>query len=268
MFNYLYITRSPEVARAVEQAGVTRIFVDLEIHGKMERQGHLNTVISRHSIDDVARIKAALTTAELIVRLNPLHEATQREVDEAIQAGADIIMQPMFHAADEVLAFGRCIAGRVRFMPLVETGSALEQIALIAELDCVDELHIGLNDLHLDLGLRFMFEPVASGLIELSLSRVGKPCGFGGIARVGQGDVPGELVMAEHVRLGSTGVILSRAFHAGADSIEALNDGFSFREELERLVQERKALLKLDADALNAKHLEFKAGVEQVVRKL
>lgn len=268
MFNYLYITRSPEVARAVEQAGVTRVFVDLEIHGKVERQGHLNTVISRHSIDDVARVKAALTSAELLVRLNPLHEGTEKEVDEAIEAGADIIMQPMFHSVEEVLEFGRFIDGRIPFMPLVETGSALDQIDSIAALYCVDELHIGLNDLHLDLGLQFMFEPVASGLIEQSLRNVEKPCGFGGIARVGQGDVPGELVMAEHVRLGSSGVILSRAFHAGADSVEALNDGFSFRTELERLMEERKVLLKMDADSLNAKHLEFQAGVKKVVGKL
>jgi len=268
MFNYLYITRSPEVASAVELAGVTRLFVDLEIHGKVDRQGHLNTVISRHSIDDVARVKAALTNAELLVRLNPLHEGTQQEVDEAIAAGADIIMQPMFQSAEEVAVFGQCIAGRVRFMPLVETGRALSQIDSIAALGCVDELHIGLNDLHLDLGLRFMFEPLASGLIEASLRNIRKPYGIGGIARVGQGDVPGELVMAEHVRLGSSGVILSRAFHAGVDSIEALNEGFLFQDELKLLMDEREALLKLDTESLNAKHLEFKAGVRKVVGRL
>lgn len=268
MFKYIFITNSPEVGRAVEQAGVSRIFVDLEINGKFDRQGHLNTVISRHNIDDVAHVKASLASAELLVRLNPLHEGTQKEVDEAIEAGATIIMQPMFYTVDEVLEFGRCIDGRVRFMPLVETASALKEIDSIAALDCVDELHIGLNDLHLDLGLRFMFEPVASGLIEQSLQKVEKPCGFGGIARVGQGDVPGELVMAEHVRLGSSGVILSRAFHAGAHSVEELNDGFSFQDELERLMEERKALIELDADALIEKHLAFQVGVGKVVGRL
>jgi hypothetical protein len=268
MFNYLFITKSPTVARAAEQAGVTRIFVDLEIHGKVDRQGHLNTVISRHSMEDVENVKTALETAELLVRLNPLHEGTRREVDDAIEAGADIIMQPMFRSTEEVEAFGRCIAGRVRFMPLVETADALEQIDSIAELACVDELHIGLNDLHLDLGLRFMFEPLASGLIERHLRNVRKPFGIGGIARVGQGDVPGELVMAEHVRLGSSGVILSRAFHAGADSVAALNDGFSFREELERLMEERSGLLALAPDLLNAKHRDFQVGVNRVVEKL
>ncbi|MEH6689098.1 MAG: aldolase/citrate lyase family protein [Halopseudomonas sabulinigri] len=268
MFNYLYITKSPQVARAVEAAGVTRIFVDLEIHGKVDRQGHLNTVISRHTMDDVATVKAALINAELLVRLNPLHEGTQLEVDEAIAAGADIIMQPMFYTAEDVAAFGRCIAGRVRFIPLIETGSALNRIDSIVALDCVDEIHIGLNDLHLDLGLRFMFEPIASGLIEQRLCNVRKPFGIGGIARVGQGEVPGELVMAEHVRLGSSGVILSRAFHAGADSLEALNNGFLFRDELKSLESEREALVRMDAESLELKHRAFLAGVDKVVRKL
>lgn len=265
MFHYLYITRSPQVAQAVERAGVTRIFVDLEIHGKEDRQGHLNTVISRHTMDDVANVKGALSKADLLVRLNPLHAGTQREIDDAIAAGADMIMQPMFHSVDEVAEFGSCIRGRARFIPLVETARALDGIESIAALHCVDEVHIGLNDLHLDLGLRFMFEPLASGLIERRVRNITKPFGIGGIARVGHGDVPGELVMAEHVRLGSSGVILSRAFHAGADSVEALNNGFSFTNELQRLVSEREVLLGMDARSLEAKHSSFLSGVNKVV---
>lgn len=268
MFNYLYITRSPEVAGAVEQAGVSRIFVDLEILGKVERQGHLDTVISRHTMADVAVVKAALKNAQLLVRLNPLHDGTENEVDEAIEAGADIIMQPMFQTAEEVLTFGSIISGRARFIPLVETASALRQIKSISELDCVDELHIGLNDLHLDLGLRFMFEPLASGLIEKSLKDVTKPYGIGGIARVGQGGVPGELVMAEHVRLGSSSVILSRSFHSCADSLGELNEGFSFSDEFDKLVRVRESLLQLDEESLYAEHLKFKAGVKKVVGNL
>ena len=36
--------------------------------------------------------------------------------------------------------------------------------------------------------------------------------GFGGIARLGFGMLPAEHVIAEHYRLGSTAVILSRSF--------------------------------------------------------
>lgn len=38
------------------------------------------------------------------------------------------------------------------------------------------------------------------------------PFGFGGIARIGEGDLPSDYILGEHVRLGSTSVILSRTF--------------------------------------------------------
>ena len=38
------------------------------------------------------------------------------------------------------------------------------------------------------------------------------PFGFGGIARIGEGDLPSDNILGEHVRLGSTSVILSRTF--------------------------------------------------------
>lgn len=38
------------------------------------------------------------------------------------------------------------------------------------------------------------------------------PFGFGGIARIGDGLLPAEKILAEHVRLGSSSVILSRTF--------------------------------------------------------
>ena len=53
----MYITNKPEVAKIAQNAGVDRIFVDLEIIGKEERQGGLDTVISRHKIEDVTKIK-------------------------------------------------------------------------------------------------------------------------------------------------------------------------------------------------------------------
>ena len=48
--------------------GVDWIFVDLEIKGKLERQGHLDTVISRHKIEDISPIKNTLKKTKLLVR--------------------------------------------------------------------------------------------------------------------------------------------------------------------------------------------------------
>lgn len=267
MFNYLFITNIPDVARHVEQYGVTRIFLDLEINGKQERQGHLDTVISRHKINDVEKVAAVLKTAKLMVRLNPLHKGTQREVDEAIKLGADIIMQPMFKSVAEVRAFGSIINGRAKFIPLVETVGGAKDIHLIDSLECVDELHIGLNDLHLELGLEFMFEIISSGMIDEMVKGLQKPYGIGGIARVGEGVIPGEMVMAEHVRLGSSAVILSRAFHQGATTLKDLNLNFNFGEELRKIAKQREVLLTRKASELKNIHEDFKARVQSILRK-
>ncbi len=51
----MYITNQPEIAQIAESAGVDRIFVDLEYIGKSDRQGGMDTVQSRHTIDDVRK---------------------------------------------------------------------------------------------------------------------------------------------------------------------------------------------------------------------
>ena len=56
-FKLLMITNDPLKAKILSDNGVDRIFVDLEILGKQKRQGHLDTVISKHKISDVAKIK-------------------------------------------------------------------------------------------------------------------------------------------------------------------------------------------------------------------
>jgi len=77
-------------------------------------------------------------------------------------------------------------------------------------------VYVGLNDLHLSLGQRFMFESLALGLVDRVAQAAhaqGLRFGFGGIARLDEGLLPGRAVLAEHQRLGSGAVILSRTFH-------------------------------------------------------
>ncbi|AQP45767.1 hypothetical protein [Tessaracoccus flavus] len=60
-----------------------------------------------------------------------------------------------------------------------------------------------------------MFELLTDGTVESlcrRLSQAGVRYGFGGVARLGRGDLPAERIVAEHVRLGSSMAILSRAF--------------------------------------------------------
>ena len=209
------ITASPELATRAEKCGVGRIMVDLERNGKFERQKFRDTWISKHRMEDVAPVARAVSSADVMVRINPLYDGSGEEIDAAIAAGADCIMLPMFTTLSEVETVGALIAGRSGFVPLVETGDAMKIIAEVAALDAVTEVFIGLNDLHISLCLDFMFEPLADGMLDdacAALRAIGKPFGFGGIARVGEGDLPAEFIVREHARLGSTRVNLSRTF--------------------------------------------------------
>ena len=217
----MYITNRCEIAKIVEASGVDRVFVDLEYIGKSDRQGGMDTVQSRHSLDDVAQLSKVLSSSELLVRVNPIHCATKEycsskeEIDTAIANGADVLMLPYFKTTEEVASFIEYVDGRAKTMPLVETPEAVTHIDEILSLDGLDEIFIGLNDLSLGYGKKFMFELLSDGTVDtlcLKFRQKNIPFGFGGIAALGKGALPSEYVIREHYRLGSTCAILSRSF--------------------------------------------------------
>jgi len=232
---FIFITNDPAQAQAMVKAGVDRIMVDLEIIGKEQRQGHLNTVISRHTIHDVTAIRDALDSCgagALMVRINPVGPGTDAEINQILSRGADRIMLPMFTHPDEVSHCLDIIAGRAPLTLLLETAAALARLPQILSIDGLDDLHIGLNDLHLDMGLDFMFELFGSGLLDHAASLIraaGLPFGIGGVACIGTGMIPAELLLGAHMHLGSERVILSRAF------CQALEDGRSVEHEICKL---------------------------------
>ncbi len=259
---FLLITKDPEAARRAEAAGVDRVFVDLEIVGKRERQGGRDTVISGHTFDDVKRVRSALTTARVLVRLNPPGPGTAEEVERALEAGAQLLMLPMFRTPAELGAFASAIRGRVPAVGLVETREAAEGISEIVRVPGVAELYIGLNDLHLALGRTFMFQPLADGTVDRLAGVIrgaGIPFGFGGIARVGEGLLPAELVLGEHLRLGSTRVILSRTFQRGVDVDLAL--------EVRRLREAEAILAGRSPEEVERGRARVAAAVGEIVRK-
>jgi len=151
----------------------------------------------------------------LLVRVNPLYPGSKTEIDKVIENGADIVMLPFFKTKEEVVQFLAYVENRVEVCLLVETPEAVQEIDSILSVPGIDYVYIGLNDLHLGYGMKFMFEPLANGMVELlsvKIKKKGVPFGFGGIARIGEGILPAECVIAEHYRLGSSMVILSRTF--------------------------------------------------------
>ena len=212
----MYLTNDPQVAAIAQAAGVDRIFLDLELRGKEERQGHLDTVISHHSLEDIRRLKAVLTSAQLLVRVNSMYAGSEAEINKVIADGADIVMLPYFKTVKEVSDFVSVCKGRVKTCLLFETPEAVEHIDEILAVPGIDEVHVGINDLHLGYHLNFMFELVANGTVETlcrKFAEKGISYGFGGVGRPGSNvALPAERILAEHYRLGSSQVILSRAF--------------------------------------------------------
>lgn len=235
---YILITNDQQLAKYAQDCGVHRIMVDLELLGKDTRQGHLNTVISGHTFDDIPKIKAELNTSKLQVRANPIHEGSQKEIDKIIQLGANIVMLPMFTTPTEVQQFVSMVNGRATVQLLLETPQALVRIDDIVCIPGIDEIYIGLNDLHLGMGLRFMFELLSCGVVEYlseKINNAGIKFGFGGIARLGQGLVDSSLILAEHVRLHSQMVILSRDFHAHSQNYKEFSANLNLKHELEKV---------------------------------
>lgn len=270
---FMYITNSPEVAQIAEAAGVDRIFVDMEYIGKSDRQGGMDTVQSHHTLEDIKKVANAIEKAELLVRINPIHEASDKyisskeEIDKAIENGAQILMLPYFKTVDEVKTFVELVGGRVKTMPLLETPEAVECIDEILKLD-IDEILIGLNDLSLGYGKKFMFELLVDGTVENlcnKFKKKGIPYGFGGIAGLGKGVLPAEKIIIEHYRLGSSCVILSRSFcdinkvkHLGNISLTFINGIKEIREYEEKIASYK--------DFFTNNIEEVKKGVEQVLR--
>lgn len=239
MLKLMYITKLPEIAQIAEDAGVDYIFVDMEFIGKEARQGGLDTVQNHHTFEDVVRIKSAVRSATVLVRVNPIHDelsaypSSEEEIERVIGAGADIIMLPFFKTLDEVETFIQIVAkGKYRHNKdvktclLLETPEAANLLEQIVEIPGIDMIHIGLNDMHLALGMKFMFQLLTDGSVDKwskIIKSKGIQFGFGGLATLDGGAIPGRMILKEHYRLGSQMVIVSRAF-CNTDVITNLDD--------------------------------------------
>ena len=268
---FMYITNDPEVAKIAQKYGVDRVWVDLETLGKEERQGHIDSVKSHHSIADIKRIVPVLDKSEMLVRVNPLNSHSQEEIEQVIEAGADMIMLPMWKSLSDVKTFLSYADGRVKTTLLLETKEAFECVDEVLAYGGVDEIHIGLNDLHLSYGLNFMFELLANGKVEELCKKIkaaGIPYGFGGIAKIGEGAVPAEKIMMEHYRLGSTRAILSRSF-CNYEKMDSLTDvDVTFARNMEAIKNFEKKIEAMDEQDFLQNKLQLKYDIATVANSI
>ena len=256
---YMFITNDTEVAKICDEFGVDRIFVDMEWMGKAERQAHLDSIKSSHTIQDISKIKKVVSRSKVLARVNPVHEGTKEEVTNAINAGADIIMLPMARSVDDARVFLSAVNKNAVSVLLLETKDAVRDLDEILDVG-FDEVHIGLNDLSLDYKIPFMFDLLANGVVENICTKLRKrsiPYGFGGVARAGAGKLPAEYILMEHVRLGSTRAILSRSFCNTASMKEISNIRETFSKELPKLRQ-------IEKNCYSAQPEDFFRNIERI----
>lgn len=231
---FISITNDEKLAQYFESCGIQDIMVDLEILGKKERQKGLNTIISGHKMEDITRIKQSLHKSKCLVRINPIFEGTEQEIQEVIQRGADIIMLPMFKTLDEVELFVNLVGNRAQKYLLLETPQAMVRIDDIITIDGIDAIHVGLNDLTIGLGLDFLYEPLIGGIIEYLAKKIngkGIRFGFGGVSRLERG----KLILSEHFRLNSHMVIINRDFKKYKDTYEEIIKEVDICEEINKI---------------------------------
>lgn len=266
----MYITNNPEVALIGEQCDVDRLWVDMEWMGKDERQPG-DTVKSHHTLEDITKLRKVLTKSQLLTRVNPIHDGSKEEISEAIDRGAEVVMLPMWKTVDEAKRFVDYVDGRATVNLLLETKEAWGILNEVVTIPGIDEIYVGLNDLHLSLHKTFMFEMLADGTVDeicqvLKTNKI--KYGFGGIGRIGGGMLPADHILAEHVRIGSQMVILSRTFcntNLIHDLDEIRND---FQKGVQDLRDAEKKYVSYTQEQLWDIHLQVKDEVASIVRKI
>ena len=215
-------TDDPVLAREADAAGIDRIGVDLDRLGKAERQRGQATWISPHLEEALSELRPELASAALFARVDPLNPASGRQVEEVIERGAEVLMLPMVATPEEAAAFAELVGGRAAVVLLVERIEALDRLPEMAAVDGVDEIHLGLNDLAMSLGLPNRWLVLAGDVAAEAAATTlaaGLRFGLGGIGRADDPGlpVPPEVIYAEYARTGATGALISRSFLRGAE---------------------------------------------------
>lgn len=254
-------TNDADLAQAGNDAGINRIGLDLEKIGKEHRQDSSKAWVSNHEIHEIQAIRDKLTCAALFARTNPIHDGSRDEINCLIDQGVNVLMLPMFHTVKEAATFIDLVNGRALVSLLVETAASAIRLHEIIKLPGIDEIHIGLNDMHLDMKLSNHFEVLTSGFVDMLSDIVltaGIPFGFAGIGRVDDGrlPIPGDLIYAQYPRLGATRALVARSFYSpDFRELDLANEVSAAREALDRWylagTKEQTAALALLREKVN-----------------
>lgn len=244
----LFSTDAPTVREATA-AGVEMIVVDWESRGKRERQAGADTEINSDTPEDLRRVRAA-TNATIVCRINQSGDWTAREVDLALECGADEILLPMARGAAEVERLLRIVDGRCKVGILVETIDAAARAADLGQLP-LSRVYFGLHDFAIDSGTTNIFLPAIDGTIERTREHFTVPFGFGGLTLPGHGSpIPSTLLLGEMIRLDCSFSFLRRSFHRDVAATSIADGVAQIRGAIEKAERRSAAAIARDREAL------------------
>jgi 2-keto-3-deoxy-L-rhamnonate aldolase RhmA len=213
-FNYIAITNEPCKAEIFSDAGIQQVMIDTEIIGKVERQGHKDTVINNHALNDIYVLKKLNLNSEIICRVNPYNKNSYREINTAIDLGVDLIMIPMITKLEDYISMVDWIGDRVKIIPLIETPYSFFKLSELLDVTDISQVHFGLNDLCIGVGMKNLFEVLLSDTFQVITKSVN--VGVKGIGGIGDPQkvqrVSPIALLNAYMKCDSNSVILSRNF--------------------------------------------------------
>ena len=160
----------------------------------------------------------------------------------------------MWQSVEEVQQFIRWVDGRAKTLLLLENKAAVDCLDRVVALPGVDEIHIGLNDLSISQGKKFLFQPLADGTVDAVCAKI-----------KAAGTLPAAYIVAEHYRLGSSMSILSRAFCNTAQITDLNEIKRIFTSGVAELRQYEAQLSRAEDDFFALQHKKLQDCVEQIV---
>jgi hypothetical protein len=200
-----------DLIRAAVEGGAAGAVVDWEYIGKAERQAGFDTQINHDTLEDLRRVRAC-TAARVLCRINAFGPWTQKEIEAAVQAGADEILLPMVRSVEEVERVLEWAKGRCGVGILIETREAVAICERLAQLP-LTRAYLGLHDLAIERRTPNPFRAIPDGIVGRVRSAFPIPFGFAGLTLPDRGfPIPCRLLIAEMARLGCSFSFLRRSF--------------------------------------------------------
>ena len=253
----MLFTNDVTLAKEAYKAKIDRLVIDLERRNKSMRQHGYHLEINNHKIEDIHKIKNSVPI-KIMCRLNPYYHNTKKEIEEALVAGADTLMLPMFKTFKEVNNFIKIVKKRAKISLLFETKESISYIDHFKDID-VNEIYVGLNDLGIAYNVKFPYELLSKGIIDHVREQFpNHDFGFGGITVLDKGfPLPTKDIIKELARLGANQIIIRRAFKR--DIVKK-----NMKKEVKRLKNFYKVCESRSKERINNEHLKVTEKINNI----